>query len=130
MIVGVLNEPIKDVIGYNDEWIDKLSHKSLAIPKIVCNFAKRNNKDMDPVLVALKHYRVCASEKQKSADLNRLENECLSTVDAYDYVYAITIQNKRHSNQQELVNYNMNPDYNLDFSLYIISNGYSRCICV
>jgi hypothetical protein len=85
---------------------------------------------MDPVLVALKHYRVCASEKQKSADLNRLENECLSTVDAYDYVYAITIQNKRHSNQQELVNYNMNPDYNLDFSLYIISNGYSRCICV
>lgn len=85
---------------------------------------------MDTVLAALKHYRTCASEEQKLADLNRLENECHSTVDAYDYVYAITIQSKRHSNKQELVNYNMNPDYNLDFSLYLISNGYSRCIYV
>ena len=86
---------------------------------------------MDSVLAALKHYRVCASEEQKSADLNRLENECLSTVDAYDYVYAITIQSKRHSNHQELVNsgsghwaenINKNPDYNLDpyYSLLIL----------
>ena len=85
---------------------------------------------MDPVLSALRQYRICASDTQKATDLNRLENECLSTVDAYDYVYAVTIQNKRHSNPQELVNYNMNPDYNLDFSLYYKPYGYSRCVCV
>ena len=73
---------------------------------------------MDPVLKALEHYRVTATLSQKEADLSRLETECLSTVDAYQYVYAITIQNSGHSNQQEFINYNMNPDYDLDFSLY------------
>jgi hypothetical protein len=102
----------------------------LVVPNIISNFAKRNTKDMDPVLAALRHYRVSASEEQKAIDLARLENECLSSVDAYEYVYAISVQTKRHSNQQELVNYNMNPDYNLDFSLYSASYGYSRCLCV
>lgn len=86
--------------------------------------------DMDPVLAALEHYRVSTPDEQKVADLNRLETECLSTVDAYEYVYAITVQNKRHSIQQELVNSNMNPDYNLDFSLYSIHHGCSRFICI
>ena len=87
-------------------------------------------KDMDPVLAALRHYRVNTSEKQKAIDLGRLENECRSSVDAYEYVYAITVQTNRHSNRQELLNYNINPDYCLDFSLYSVSYGYSRCLCV
>ena len=75
---------------------------------------------MDPVLAALRHYRICTTEEQKAEDMAILEAECHSTVDAYDYVYTMTIQSQRHSNQQELVNYNMNPDYNLDFfTLYI-----------
>lgn len=85
---------------------------------------------MDPVLSALRQYRIQTTEDQKVMDLSRLENECLSTVDAYEYVYAVTIQSKRHSIQQELVNYNLSPDYNLDFSLYSNSYGYSRCVCV
>lgn len=72
---------------------------------------------MDRVLIALKHYLQTASAKQKADDLHQLETECLSTVDAYQYVYAITIQDVWHSNKQKLANYNMNPDYNLDFSL-------------
>lgn len=125
-----IDEPIKAINSYSGERIDKPDRKSLAIPKNIINFVPQDIKDMDSVLAALKHYRVCASEEQKSADLNRLENECLSTVDAYDYVYSITIQSKRHSNHQELVNYNMDPDYNLDFYLYSLPNGRSRCICV
>lgn len=78
---------------------------------------------MDPVLAALKHYRDYASEQQKKADLNRLKAECLSTVGAHEYVYAVTIQNTRHLIQQGIVNCNMNPDYSLDFSLYPKSYG-------
>lgn len=58
---------------------------------------------MDPVLAALKHYRAYASEQQKATDLNRLETECLSAIDAHQYIYAITIQNTQHSILQELV---------------------------
>ena len=47
---------------------------------------------MDPVLEALEHYRVTATTSQKAADLSRLEKECLSTVNAYQYIYAITIR--------------------------------------
>lgn len=71
---------------------------------------------MDRVLAALEHYRISATPEQKAADLSQLEKECLSTVDAYQYVYAITIQSSGHSNHLEFVNYNINPDYNLDFS--------------
>ncbi len=80
---------------------------------------------MDPVLAALEHYRISATPEQKAADLSQLEKECLSTVDAYQYVYAITIQSSEHSNHLEFVNYNINPDYNLDFSLYAGSEAYT-----
>lgn len=96
----------------------------------VINFAKRHTKDMDSVLEALRHYRLSATEKQKATDLNRLEKECLSTVDAYQYVYEMKVHDGHHSRQQELVNYNMNPDYNLDFSLYSLPYVNIRCICV
>lgn len=85
---------------------------------------------MDPVLKALEHYRVTATPAQKAADLIQLEKECLSTVDAYQYVYAITIQSFGHSNHSEFVNYNMNPDYDLDFSLYTRSHVNTCCFCV
>lgn len=114
-------------VGIN-KIIVRPTHKSLDSSKIVCTFANRNTESMDPVLTALEHYRVTASAKQKEEDLNQLETECLSTVDAHQYVYAITIQNTRHSIQQELVNYNLNPDYNLDFSLYPKSYGNTCCI--
>lgn len=87
-------------------------------------------KEMDPVLKALEHYRVTATPDQKAADLSQLEKECLSTVDAYQYVYAITIQSSGHSNHQELINYKMNPDYDLDFSLSKKSHVNIYCICV
>ena len=85
---------------------------------------------MDPVLEALEHYRATATPSQKAADLSRLEKECLSTVDAYQYVYAITIQSLGHSNQQEFINYNMNPDYDLDFSLSERPHVHTCCVCV
>ena len=85
---------------------------------------------MDPVLEALEHYRISASPDQKAADLSQLEEESLSTVDAYQYVYAITIQSSGHSNHPEFVNYNMNPDYDLDFSLFNRSHVNTCCLCV
>lgn len=85
---------------------------------------------MDPVLETLEHYRVTATPDQKAADLSQLEKECLSTVDAYQYVYAITIQSSGHSNHQELINYKINPDYNLDFSLSKNSHVNICFICV
>ena len=33
------NEHIKTISGYRNKQIDKLSYKSLAITKIICNFA-------------------------------------------------------------------------------------------
>lgn len=85
---------------------------------------------MDPVLEALEHYRVTATPEQKAADLGQLEKECLSTVDAYQYVCAITIQNSGHSSYPEFVNYNMNPDYSLDFSLSNRNHVNTCCLCV
>ncbi len=87
-------------------------------------------KEMDPVLEALEHYRVTATPDQKAADLRQLEKECLSTVDAYQYVYAMTIQSSGHSNHSQFVNYNMNPDYDLDFSLSNKSHANNCCLCV
>lgn len=84
---------------------------------------------MDLVLYALKHYRQTASPQKKAVDLARLEKECLSTVDANQYIYAVTVQSKRATKQKELINYNLNPDYHLDFSLSDISYANSCCIC-
>lgn len=72
---------------------------------------------MDPVLEALEHYRTSATSAQKAEALSRLEKECLSTIDAYQYVFATTIKNPGYSSQQTFINHNMNPDYHLDFSL-------------
>lgn len=85
---------------------------------------------MDPVLNALKHYRLTTSPQKKAEDLARLESECLSTVDANQYVRAVTIQSQQHIKKNELVNYNLNPDYNLDFSLSTSCYGNTSCICV
>lgn len=85
---------------------------------------------MDPVLEALEHYRMSATSEQKAADLSHLEKECLSTVDAYQYVYAITVQSSGYSNNLEFVNYNMNPDYNLDFSLFKSNHDNPCCLCI
>lgn len=88
-------------------------------------------KLMDPVLKALEHYRTAASPSQKAADLSQLEKECLSTVDAYQYVCEMAIPSSGFSSQQELtINYNLNPDYNLDFSLSTRSYAYRCCICI
>ena len=85
---------------------------------------------MDPVLKALEHYRATATPSQKAVDLSRLEKECLSTVDAYQYVYAITIQSSGYLNQQEFINYNVNPDYDLDFSLSKRAYVHNCCVCI
>lgn len=85
---------------------------------------------MDLVLEALEHYRTTATPHQKEVDLSQLEKECLSTVDAYQYVYEITIQGAGHSNHQSLINYNMNPDYDLDFSLSKITYVNTCYFCI
>ncbi|MDE6270154.1 MAG: hypothetical protein K2M12_04780 [Muribaculaceae bacterium] len=86
---------------------------------------------MDPVLKALADYRLTATPQQKAEDLAKLEKECLSTIDADQYVYAVTIQSQKKSPQQhELVNINLNPDYNLDFSLYTTAYGHTCSIRV
>lgn len=78
-------------------------------------------KEMDPVLNALAHYRLTASPEQKAEDLARLEEECLSTVDANQYVCTVAVRSRRHAARQKgIVNSNLNPDYNLDFSFYIL----------
>lgn len=46
----------------------------------------------DKVLQALNQYNNTATPEQKESDLNKLEKECLSTVDAYDYVNNIVKQ--------------------------------------
>lgn len=86
---------------------------------------------MDPVLNALKQYRLTASLEKKAEDLARLEDECISNIEAKQYVRAVTIQSQKHTVQiNELVNYNLNPDYNLDFSLSITCYVDTCCICV
>lgn len=85
---------------------------------------------MDPVLEALEHYRVSATPDQKAADLSQLEKECLSTVNAYQYIYAITIQSSGYSNHSEFVIYNLNPDYDLDFYLFKRSYVNTCHLCV
>lgn len=84
---------------------------------------------MDPVLRALEHYRTTASPTQKAADLCQLEKECLSAVDAYLYVSEITMQSPGFSVKQDL-NYNLNPDYDLDFSLSLRPYANLSCICI
>ena len=44
---------------------------------------------MDPVLKALNDYKETASAQQKAADLARLETECLSEVDAAEYIASV-----------------------------------------
>ena len=86
---------------------------------------------MDIVLNALKHYRLSSSQEKKLEDLDRLERECLSSINARQYVQTVTIQSHNPLiNHNELSNYNLNPDYNLDFSLspkkYVHTNC---CLC-
>ena len=84
---------------------------------------------MDSVLNALRHYRQTVSPQKKADDLARLE-KCLSNIDADQYVYAVMIQTQQFSMQQnKFINHNLNPDYNLDFSLYI-KYGNTCCICI
>ena len=86
---------------------------------------------MDVVFNALRHYRLSSSPAKKTEDIERLERECLSTIDARQYVQTITIQSKNPSlNCKERTNYNLNPDYNLDFSLFYHHYGYTRCFCL
>lgn len=83
---------------------------------------------MDIVLNALKHYRLSSSDEKKMEDIERLERDCLSSVSARQYVLTMTIQGKNPLvNCHERTNYNLNPDYNLDFSLFSNIYEYTGC---
>lgn len=70
---------------------------------------------MDPILKALRDYRLNASSEQKAKDLARLERECLSLVDAHYYIYAVTAYTLPRQVHEEF-NFDLSPDYSLDFS--------------
>lgn len=74
---------------------------------------------MDPILKALRDFRLYASSEQKAADLRRLESECIAGVDAFAYLRSLSNSDRAmhfvtHSLTQS---FTINPEYTLDFSL-------------
>lgn len=87
---------------------------------------------MEPVLEALIKYRLTASLEEKAADLARLEKECHTTVDAYEYINAISRYNLvSREKQSKAISFNFeNAKLGSLFSQYILKNGNTYGICI
>lgn len=69
--------------------IQSLLQKNLQTDELLRTFVNPtpHTTIMDPILRALRDYRLHASPEQKAADLKRLETECIAGVDAFAYLH-------------------------------------------
>lgn len=84
---------------------------------------------MDPILKALRDYRLHASPEKKAADLKWLETECIAGVDAFAYLRRLSITDwaTRLVSITPTQSFTINPEYNLDFSLSIRPDYADTC---